>query len=221
MSLKNDERAEGDALTAVMNAMGDRESIATRIMTASEFKNIPPPEYLIEGVLSNGLTVLFAIPGIGKSLLALAIGVAIARGIPLFGQHTTKRPGGVLFVLPEAVRSWANRLCAYDLHFGYDDSPNMHFLPGEMNLGSERGWAQLTDAITAINSNCDTPIALVVIDTLAAATPGVNENSGEEMGLVMQRLQSLVAEGIGVLACHHAGKNGNYRGHALAAAVMP
>lgn len=157
--------------------------------------------------------MLFSKPGAGKSFFALAVGSAVARDLPLFEQHETRKPGGVLFVLPEGVPSWAARLRAHDLHFEIGDSPDMHFVRGEVNLATKEGWNQLLDVIESINNGSRSKVVLVVIDTLAAATPGANENSVEDIGMVMQRLQSLVDMGIGVLACHHAGKNGDYRGH--------
>ena len=183
------------------------------ILSATAFKKIPPPEFIIDGVLPSGVTILFANPGAGKSFLALAVGTAVARNLPLFEQHETKKTGAALFVLPEGVPSWAERLRAHDQHFEFDDSPNMHFIRGEVNLASKQGWGHLLEAIEAVNNGSGSPISLVVIDTLAAATPGANENAVEDIGVVMQRLQSLVGMGIAVLVCHHAGKSGAFRGH--------
>ena len=183
------------------------------VLSATDFKKIPPPVFIIDGVLPSGVTILFAKPGAGKSFFALAIGTAVARGLPLFEQHETKKPGGVPFVLPEGVPSWAERLRAHDDHFDFDDSPDMHFVRGEVNLDKKPGWAQLLGVIETINTGHGSEVALVVIDTLAAATPGANENSVEEIGLVMHRLQSLAGRGIAVLVCHHAGKSGDFRGH--------
>jgi len=183
------------------------------VLSATDLKQIPAPEFIIDGVLPSGVTILFAKPGVGKSFFALAVGSAVARNIPLFELHETRKPGGVLFVLPEGVSSWAERLRDHDDYFDLEDSPDMLFVHGEVNIATKPGWNQLLDVIETINSGHGSDVALVVIDTLAAATPGANENSVEEIGLVMQRLQSLAGMGIAVLVCHHAGKSGDFRGH--------
>ena len=183
------------------------------IQSATEFKKIPPPDFMVDGIIPSGVTVLFANPGAGKSFFALAVGTAVARDRPLFEQHETMRSGGVLFILPEGVPSWAERLRAHDQHFGLDDSTNMYFMRGETNLATDQGWRHVLNIVATIN-NCGGPqVSLVVIDTLAAATPGANENAVEEIGLVMQRLQILAGKRIAVLVCHHAGKSGAFRGH--------
>ena len=183
------------------------------VQSATEFKKIPPPDFIIDGIIPSGVTVLFANPGAGKSFFALAVGTAVARDRPLFEQHETKRSGGVLFILPEGVPSWADRLRAHDQHFGLDDSTNMYFVRGETNLATEQEWRNIFNTIATINNGGGPQVSLVVIDTLAAATPGVNENAVDEIGAVMQRFQSLVAKEIAVLVCHHAGKSGAFRGH--------
>jgi hypothetical protein len=51
-------------------------------------------------------------------------------------------------------------------------------------------------------------LALIVIDTLAAASGGANENSGEDMGSVLDACRAAHhASGASVLLIHHSGKN--------------
>ena len=189
------------------------------VQSATEFKKIPPPDFIIDGIIPSGVTVLFANPGAGKSFFALAVGTAVARDRPLFEQHETKRSGGILFILPEGVPSWADRLRAHDQHFGLDDSTNMYFVRGETNLATDQGWRHVLNIVATIN-NCGGPqVSLVVIDTLAAATPGANENAVEEIGLVMQRLQILAGKRIAVLSATTPEKAGPSAATQASAAV--
>src|SRR5262249_54953770 len=50
--------------------------------------------------------------------------------------------------------------------------------------------------------------SIVVVDTLAQATPGANENAGEDMGRVLANCKAIRrATGATVLLIHHAGKD--------------
>ena len=57
------------------------------ILTAKELMELdfPPPEWLIEGLLPEGLTVLSGAPKIGKSWLSLQLALAVTTGRPIFG----------------------------------------------------------------------------------------------------------------------------------------
>lgn len=70
--------------------------------TAAELgrRDIPAPEYLIEGVLPEGLSLLAAKPKIGKTLLALNVAVAIATGGLALGKVPVKQ-GHVLYLYLE------------------------------------------------------------------------------------------------------------------------
>ena len=210
------------AVSAYWKFSPDRESTDTGlvIMTATEFKAIPAPRFVIDRIIPAGLTIAYSKPGIGKSFFCLAVGSVVARGTPLFGNDnfTVNSPGPVLFALPEGAPSWAERLRAFDAYHGYDDSPNMGFIRYGVNLYDNQAWAQLVAAIDRFAEARHVLPALVVIDTLAAATPGANENAIEDIGLVMGRLQELVSRGSNVLLSHHSNKAGDYRGHSAIAA---
>ena len=64
------------------------QDISTPIYTAAELMKLefPPTQWLIEGLLPEGLTVLSGAPRIGKSWLSLQIALSITTASPLFGQ---------------------------------------------------------------------------------------------------------------------------------------
>ncbi len=189
------------------------ESLAVR--TAAEFKKIQPPGFLIEQVIPEGVIVLFGPPGVCKSFLLLAVGSAVARGKPLFGNEDFQvlKTGCVIFGLPEGAASGAGRLRIFDTYHSYEDSSEMLFICEGINLFDKKGWELLEKTYQEILEQRGTPPALIIIDTLAAATPGANENTIEDMGLVMSRLQHFFSCGTNVLISHHSNKAGDYRGH--------
>jgi putative DNA primase/helicase len=75
------------------------------------------------------------------------------------------------------------------------------------NLLEPKDAAALTHAIVEWVGN-QGPIDVVVIDTLSATTPGGNENSGEDMGLVLSHCRLISKQtGALVVLIHHSGKD--------------
>jgi len=58
------------------------------ILTAAELMKLefPPPQWLVEGLLPEGLTVLSGAPKVGKSWLSLQIALSVTTASPLFGR---------------------------------------------------------------------------------------------------------------------------------------
>jgi hypothetical protein len=81
----------------------------------------------------------------------------------------------------------------------------------------------LTETIACAASDSQCSVRLVVIDTLARAMAGGNENSSEDMGLAVKSIDAVKnASGAHVGIVHHSGKNEamGARGHSsLRAAV--
>ncbi len=67
---------------------------------------------------------------------------------------------------------------------------------------------ELIKAIKADAAKIGWPVALVIVDTLARATPGVDENATKDMGVVVQHCDRIKdALGCTVLPVHHSGKD--------------
>lgn len=162
-----------------------------------------PGQWLIRDVLPREeLNMLFGPSGSGKSFLALDMGLAIARGIPWREHEVIKGP--VCWIAAEAEGSMRNRGRAYakanDLQL---DSISDFFVLG--------AGVDLTDSerISALGASAaDLGPALLVVDTLAAASGGANENSGEDMGRILANCRTLHRlTGATILLVHHSGKD--------------
>lgn len=68
-------------------------------------KNLPPVIYYVEKLIPQGLTLICSVPKIGKSWMALDIGISISNGMPILGFKTHK--SGVLYL---ALEDSENRL---------------------------------------------------------------------------------------------------------------
>lgn len=70
-------------------------------ITAQELLEMPLPRvpWVVEGILTTGLTVLAGAPKVGKSWLSLLIGLSVSMGEPFWGHETAQ--GDVLYLCLE------------------------------------------------------------------------------------------------------------------------
>jgi hypothetical protein len=189
---------------------------------AAQFAEERATSWLVKGVLPAALgapvlAVMYGASGSGKSFKATDMAIAIARGIPWRGHKTTK--GRVVYVCAEGAGGYRKRLKAYAQHHGIPlEDIDVFVIAAAPNLLEKADVDALIRAIHPFG-----PVALVVIDTLAQATAGGNENSGEDMGRAIGHCRT-ISEVLQctVLLVHHSGKDDTKgaRGHSsLKAAV--
>jgi KaiC/GvpD/RAD55 family RecA-like ATPase len=183
----------------------DRVSRFT-VVAASEFSDGAPLEWLVRRLLPRAeLAVIFGESGSGKSFLALDICAAVTRGIEWRSNRVSR--GGVVYVCAEGARGFKARLRAY----AHEHKVELAQLPAVIadapNLLEPKDAAALAHAIVAWVKK-QGKVDVVVIDTLSATTPGGNENSGEDMGLVLSHCKSIHRQtGALVVLIHHSGKD--------------
>jgi hypothetical protein len=170
------------------------------LLSPMDAANAPPRAYLWKGVLGAGeFSVLFGEPGCGKSFLATHIAYAIAQGRALFGRRV--RQGPVIYCGLEGGSGIAKRIRA--LLNAYGDAPDFRYLAKPLNLLHQDNV--IDDLIAAARAIGAT---LIIIDTLARAMAGGDENSPEDMGAMIQAFDRIRDEtGAHVMAVHHGGKD--------------
>ena len=163
--------------------------------------------FLIDKVLpSEGVGFLYGPSYSGKSFAAHDIGMAIARGVPLAGKHKAEQ-GLVIFIALEAERSAKDRHVAHRQANGINGA-QFAFLTYPLELNNEKSVVGLVEILQKIAAK-EGAIKLVIIDTLAWAIPGLDENSSKDMGIALKAMRCLKeATGGCVMAVHHTGKNG-------------
>ena len=159
-------------------------------------------EWLVRGMIEReSLALLFGDSGAGKSFVALGITAAIATGTDWHGHRTAAGP--VAFLAGEGHGGISRRLKAIEIHqgIGIKDAPI---------FVSRRAVAMLdAKAVDALVSELDAlpePPALIVIDTVARAMSGGDENAASDVsGFVAacDRLKSRYRAA--VLLIHHVG----------------
>jgi KaiC/GvpD/RAD55 family RecA-like ATPase len=170
------------------------------VIPAADFAVGSPLAWIIKSVLPRAeLVVLYGESGAGKSFLALDLCAAVSRGVAWQDFKTT--PGRVIYVCAEGAGGFRNRLNAYARENDVDLSTLPSVVAGAPNLVEVDDVLDLTKAI------CEKGKAdLVVIDTLAATTPGADENSGQDMGKVLAHCKAMhKATGALIVLIHHSG----------------
>lgn len=158
-------------------------------------------------VAPGDLFLILGRPGAGKSLLAPALCHHMGRGAEMMGRRTTK--GACLYIAGEGFADLEGRMQA--LHQRWGDS-DVHVLAQPMDLRNEEVLEQVLAMVQQLQ-----PV-LIIVDTLAACMPGLQENDGGEMGRAVAALRRLAEvesrPAIGVV--HHTPKSSDTpRGHGI------
>lgn len=191
-----------------------------RVYYGDEFAQRPPPRWLVKGLLqADSLVLLTGTYRSFKSFIALDIALSLASGRPVLGNPDWKpvEPQRVLYLCGEGSADLGVRYRAYTkarLTGSIDRCGFIDDVP-QISDFTDPEFVALADAHDVI-----------VIDTLARVTVGIDENSNADMGTVVATLDGLrkgrpADKPLTVIVVHHTGKNGQEpRGaSALAAAA--
>jgi hypothetical protein len=171
-------------------------------------------EQLVEDILTKGgLSVIYGESNSGKSFLACDMGCSIATGTPWLGRRTVA--GAVLYVAGEGAESIKLRLLAWRQKHAL--APKLAVIPVAVNLLKPNADARrVVAACRAVQAHYGVPVSMIIIDTLARAFAGGNENASEDMSAVIAHADMIRAEtGAHVMFIHHSGKDAakGSRGH--------
>jgi len=173
-----------------------------KLTSASDFIKANSISWLVKHILpSGGLAMIYGKSGTGKSFFALDITASISRGISWCGKKV--KQGKIVYIAAEGVNGFRRRIQAYSAH--HSISPNelaFKIIAETPDLTKDNDKA----LIASIKE--DGGAQVVVIDTLAQVSAGANENSAEDMSMVLRRCQNIQKEtGALVLLIHHSGKD--------------
>lgn len=191
-----------------------RESCETkeRFLSFTDLMNLPQQEWFIKDLLpAKGLGMLVGASGGGKTFLALYLLAMLSQGRDFLEMSSKKTP--VIYLGLEGGSGIKNRMLAIQKHYNLTPDSNFSFiLDGGFNLTNASDCIEFAQgAVKKVGKGC-----VICIDTLNQASAGTDENSGKDMGLIIQGLQTIQAITGGlVLAVHHLGKDRSRgaRGH--------
>jgi hypothetical protein len=177
-----------------------------------------PVKWMIDKVLPVGsFSALFGPPGSFKSFIALDIAEAIATGRTWMGNEVTE-PGAVLYLCGEGFGGVGARIKAIKQHHGTEDGAPIYVIRHQLNLRSSiEDFNALMIAVENLVTELGIDFKLIIIDTLARAFGGGNENDSSDMGSFISscgRIQQIVQD-CALMILHHSGKDATkgLRGH--------
>lgn len=207
-------------------------------LDVAELARMPKPGFLIDGVLvEKGLGVLYGPPKIGKSFMALDWALHIAAGKQWCGRETKK--GRAMYLLGEGIGGAGARLRAWSAYHKVEFEKFVGMDPEIIELDPEDGWPWVvreaepfyectlplyfpTNMVNFYNPDSafaflddlsslfDNGIDLLVVDTLARAMAGGDENKVGDVSQVIAIADYIRQETkASVLFVHHSRKGDN------------
>lgn len=158
---------------------------------ASQLAKLPPIEWLLKPFLpKRGLTVIYGASGDGKSFYALDLALNV-------GQDNT-----VVYMIGEGQYGYPARVGAWTKHHKRSEG-GLYMHMESVSLSDENALETFIDTIAPTNPE------LVIVDTVARAMTGYDENSTRDMGLFIQACNRLMKRlECAVLLVHHTNKGG-------------
>ncbi len=185
-------------------------------LSYADLKALPEKEWLLNDIFGAGdLGMIFGAPGCGKTFVVIDMIVQMCRGSLWAHRFGAIRPLNVAYCAGEGISALPARFTAAVKHYGLDDLPNFTFYKNIPQLYDQNSsdcatilqfileWKKRLDASTA------TALDVLVIDTLHTAIAGADENSSQDMGLVLQACRLATQQlGCTVILVHHTNKDG-------------
>lgn len=178
-------------LDADTSRAGESDYRTWYIIPASDLKNLPPIEWIVEGEIpARGITVLFGPSGSGKSFIALDYALRVAQTDP------------VLYMVGEGEYGYQQRVAAWTKHHNLTEG-KLYMVIGAVQFLEDNDFTAFQDAVSAIRPR------LVIVDTLARSMIGSDENSTRDMGMFMQACEDIKRrQDTAIMLVHHTNKGG-------------
>ncbi|MFB7278092.1 AAA family ATPase [Streptomyces hydrogenans] len=185
------------------------DALLAELLDASSLDNMPTLEPLVGDLFHlDSLARIIGPSGHMKSFVVIDIAAHVGTGKPWHGHHV--RQGTVVYLVAEGARGIRKRVRAWEKHHGMK-MDHVLFMPRPVQTRGPE-WDVFIEAMRRLEP------ALIIIDTQARVSVGVEENSNTELGVVIERLDDLRrATEACVLVIHHTGHIGEHGRGASAA----
>ena len=185
-----------------------RPHLRDRLMNLSDLALLPPVRPLVEGLLyRDTLAQLSGAPGSYKSFVAVGLACSVALGMTWEG-HRVPEAGPVVYIAAEGGSGIRTRVLAWceSNRVNPDDlEGRLRVLSEPLQLGNSVDVSEARDVARELR-----PL-LVILDTRARCTLGMQENDSTDQGLAIEAAESIQRAGGGtVLGIHHTGRAGDH-----------
>lgn len=173
---------------------------------------LPPKEFIITPCLPRqGLAMIYAKRGVGKTYFALSLACKIADGESLFSNRwKIDKPWKVLYIdgempanaMQERLKTLSSASCNRENLLLITPDQQIHgIMP---NLATEEGQELLEPFIEKSD--------VIIIDNLSTLARGGKENEAQSWLPIQDWALKLRSRGKTIIFIHHAGKDSNQRG---------
>lgn len=175
-----------------------------------EIRPVTDTTDFVEDLLGNGqMSVVYGDSNSGKTFFALDLALHVALGREWFGKQVDG--GGAIYIAAEGGFGIRNRVTAFLRHHRIVNVDQVPFaiVPKTINLLDPKADTKALIAETqAAIKRIGGPVRLIVVDTLARAIAGGNENASEDMGALVANADRIRdATGAHLKFIHHSGKD--------------
>jgi hypothetical protein len=178
------------------------EALLGKMLDRDDLDALPKPKPLISGLLDKNTEVwLVAPPGGFKSFIGLDWAIHVGMEIPWQGQKVSG--GLVVYLVAEGSNGIGMRVEAWEKVNGKRSS-GVKYLPQPVQASNAKEWDVLVEACRRLD-----PV-MIVLDTQARITVGMEENSFKEMSVFVDAVGKLRdATGACVVVIHHTNADGS------------
>lgn len=204
----NDFHLSGGDLRGLLTPKNNEYSDKLQIIRSDDIgaEYIPPDEIIQNLFVNRTASVLYGASNSGKTFLSVAMANAVASGSDFLGLHVEK--GDVLYIAAESPDSIKTRIQAIKKETGIQPT-GIHIAQAPVNIFLHPEYVSyISNAVREIEGASGKKIRMIIFDTLARVSAGANENSGEDMGPIMEAFEAIAKETeTAVVAIHHSGKD--------------
>jgi replicative DNA helicase len=183
------------AITTLTAARNETKIRSAADLLAMEF---PPVNFIIGGLIGEGLTLMAGAPKVGKSWFVLNLAIAAATGGCFLGKLPAKKTGTLYLALEDTERRIHGRLKQLKA-------------PAVGNLKIATHWR---DGYTGLENylRANNWVGLVIVDTMARFANIEDMNDYSKTTHAMARLKRVADDmGVSIILIHHAKKMGRDR----------
>lgn len=179
------------------------DKLRAEFISAADLDKIPPLTPLVDGLLDLKTTTrVIGQSGHGKTFVMLDLAAHVVVGAHWQGRACAQ--GRVAYIVAEGAAGFTKRVRAWESHHEAKLGDGLMVLPRPVQAADASAWAVLVEVLREMEP------ALVVIDTQARVTVGMEENSAKDMGLFIDRADRIKnATGACVVLVHHQGHSGD------------
>lgn len=180
------------------------DKLRAEFISAADLDKIPPLTPLVEGIFDFKTTTrIIGQSGHGKTFVMLDMAAHVITGRAWQGRECAQ--GRVAYIVAEGIAGFTQRVRAWERYHGVELGDGLMVLPRPVQAGNAQEWAVLVEVLRSMKP------AMVVIDTQARVTVGMEESSATEMGIFIDRADRIkIATSACVVLVHHQGHSGEH-----------